>query len=196
MIRRLLKSWQQQIPAMSCIPGCRDCCEGYAPSMTLGEWREIRHPGKIVKGMKVFGACPFLGASGCEIYARRPLICRIFGTVGRDELEKNNLAVTLPVCCPRGCQPETPWPLKEALAVQVHYHKWLNRDLLAVTADFRAYQRWVGRDASLNKPAKFEWLYYVLCTRDGQNNLRQLYGQGRPALAPEELGRLAAIMGG
>jgi Fe-S-cluster containining protein len=38
-------------------------------------------------------SCPHLGDNGCEVYAERPLICRLFGTTSR-----------LP--CPNGRRPE------------------------------------------------------------------------------------------
>jgi len=28
-------------------------------------------------------SCPHLGSNGCEVYAERPLICRLFGTTPR-----------------------------------------------------------------------------------------------------------------
>lgn len=196
MIGHLLRTWRKQIPTMSCEAGCRECCEGYAPGMTRWEWRELRHPGKF-SGGQILEACPFLGKQGCEIYARRPLTCRIFGTVSREELMAHDLAATLPVFCPRGRQPEDPWPLQAALKVQVPYQGFLNREIRATVADFRQWAATgTGTEAGATMPDKFEWLFYMLCTRDGQNNLRQLHGQGRPALTPGELGRLAAVIGG
>jgi uncharacterized protein len=38
-------------------------------------------------------SCPHLGDSGCQVYAERPMICRLFGTTPR-----------LP--CPNGLRPE------------------------------------------------------------------------------------------
>jgi Fe-S-cluster containining protein len=38
-------------------------------------------------------SCPHLGASGCEVYDERPLICRLFGT-------------TTSLLCPHGRHPE------------------------------------------------------------------------------------------
>ncbi len=38
-------------------------------------------------------SCPHLGAEGCQVYAERPLICRLFGTTPR-------------LACPRGKRPE------------------------------------------------------------------------------------------
>jgi Fe-S-cluster containining protein len=28
-------------------------------------------------------SCPYLGAHGCQVYAERPLVCRLFGTTPR-----------------------------------------------------------------------------------------------------------------
>ncbi len=39
-------------------------------------------------------SCPYLGAEGCQVYAERPLICRLFGTTPR-------------LACPRGKRPES-----------------------------------------------------------------------------------------
>ncbi len=38
-------------------------------------------------------SCPHLGDKGCDVYAERPLICRLFGTTPR-------------LACPRGRRPE------------------------------------------------------------------------------------------
>ena len=38
-------------------------------------------------------SCPHLGDKGCQIYAERPLICRLFGTTPR-------------LACPQGKRPE------------------------------------------------------------------------------------------
>ena len=193
MILRRLKTWYQQIPAMTCESGCRECCEGYAPALALAEWREIKHPAKIVPTLMILETCPFLGESGCEIYARRPLICRIFGTVSKAELQDKQVAVSLPVFCPRGCEPEEPLRAGAALGLQVQYQRLLNQELLQMAADFRKWQAAGGGGPT---PAKFEWLFYVLCTRDGQRTWQQIQGQGPATLATEDLGRLAALIGG
>ena len=49
-------------------------------------------------------SCPHLGAHGCQVYAERPLICRLFGTTPR-----------LP--CPHGLRPEL--MLDETLELQI-----------------------------------------------------------------------------
>ncbi|MGT2431225.1 YkgJ family cysteine cluster protein [Cupriavidus basilensis] len=38
-------------------------------------------------------SCPHLGSKGCQVYAERPLICRLFGTTPR-------------LACPNGNGPE------------------------------------------------------------------------------------------
>jgi hypothetical protein len=38
-------------------------------------------------------SCPHLGVNGCQVYAERPLICRLFGT-------------TPQLACPNGRRPE------------------------------------------------------------------------------------------
>lgn len=38
-------------------------------------------------------SCPHLGDTGCQVYAERPLICRLFGTTPR-------------LACPNGKRPE------------------------------------------------------------------------------------------
>lgn len=37
-------------------------------------------------------SCPYLGSTGCQVYAERPLICRLFGTTPR-------------LACPNGKRP-------------------------------------------------------------------------------------------
>ena len=39
-------------------------------------------------------SCPHLGPTGCQVYAERPLICRLFGTTPR-------------LACPNGKRPDT-----------------------------------------------------------------------------------------
>jgi uncharacterized protein len=53
--------------------------------------------------------CPYLGKNGCEAYAERPLICRLFGTTPR-----------LP--CPNGNRPD--------LMIDPEIERQINRFLL------------------------------------------------------------------
>ena len=203
MIDRLLKSWHQQIPAMSCEPGCRQCCEGDARAMTLHEWREIRHPGKYATG-PALAACPFLGEFGCEIYARRPLICRLFGAVAPDDPALVELAGTFPISCPRGHYPEAPLSLAAALKIQVAYQEYANRELQQVIEDWLRYLQGpqAGKPALLTAlPEKFQWLRYVLSTREGQTTLRLLWGQTSSTgfqpvdIDPEKMAQMTAMLG-
>ena len=81
-----------KIPTFSCIKGCHDCCG----PVTLSSEEMARLP---VKSDAEHDAalselsCPYLGTHGCEIYAERPLICRLFGT-------------TPSLLCPNGQRPE------------------------------------------------------------------------------------------
>lgn len=201
MIQRLLKFWHRQIPGMSCEPGCRQCCEGDARAMLLSEWREIKHPGKYAAG-PALAACPFLGDSGCEIYARRPLVCRLFGTVAPDDPALVELGGTFPISCSRGHYPEAPLPLAAALRMQVEYQNYANRELQQVIED---WQRFMGllhkldlttRSQSEPLPEKFQWLRYVLSTREGQTTLRLLSGQTPVQIDPEKMARMTAMLGG
>lgn len=204
MIQRRLKSWHRQIPVMACEPGCRDCCEGDARAMLLSEWREIRHPGKYANGAAL-KSCPFLGDFGCEIYARRPLVCRLFGAVAPDDPALVELAGTFPISCPRGHNPETPLPLAAALRMQVEYQDFANRELSLVIEDWQRYQISVAQAPSpgksppgaavLQMPEKFQWLRYVLSTREGQTTLRLLWGQAPVQIDPGKMAQMTAMLG-
>lgn len=203
MIQRLLKSWWNQIPAMSCEPGCRDCCEGDARAMLLFEWREIKHPGKYATG-PALRECPFLGSCGCEIYARRPLVCRLFGAVAPDDPALVKLDGMFPISCPRGHHPETPLPLAAALRMQVEYQNYANRELQRVIGDWQRFLKGpqAGTPApqgleSLGHqplPEKFQWLRYVLSTREGQTTLRLLAGAAPVNINPDKMARITAMM--
>lgn len=196
MIERLLKSWHKQIPAMSCEPGCRECCQGDARAMTLHEWREIRHPGKYARG-PALAACPFLGDLGCEIYARRPLICRLFGAVAPDDPALVELAGTFPISCPRGHYPEAPLPLAAALRIQVAYQEYANRELKRAIKDWLCFLRdtKTAYVCASNLPEKFQWLRYVLSTREGQTTLRLLSGATPVNIDPARMEQMAALLG-
>lgn len=77
-----LKFFRRRIPSFECVPGCHDCC---GPVTTSTE-EMARLPVKSEEEHDVALAnfsCPHLGNSGCEVYAERPLICRLFGTTPR-----------------------------------------------------------------------------------------------------------------
>lgn len=182
-----LKRWQKQIPAMKCSPGCHACCEGYAPSMTKAEWYEIKHPGKFSRG-KTIETCPFLGASGCEIYSRRPLICRLFGTVEADQLNAFN------AFCPSGETPARPLSLRQALKIQTEYEGELWNQACKLIIQFISYLKMPGETKPA--PMKFQYLRYLFSTPDGQKGLALLMGIDPGILPGDKLAQMQAIMEG
>jgi Fe-S-cluster containining protein len=59
--------------------------------------------------------CVHLGGNGCEVYAERPLICRLFGT-------------TLHLACPHGKRPDE--MISEIVEQQVHGYLQSTRQVL------------------------------------------------------------------
>ncbi|MBS1141812.1 MAG: hypothetical protein H6R13_3265 [Proteobacteria bacterium] len=83
---------RQRIPAFECVPGCHDCCGPVTASSEemarLPLKTEAEHAAALAEL-----SCPHLGKKGCEVYAERPLVCRLFGTTPR-------------LACPNGKRPE------------------------------------------------------------------------------------------
>lgn len=89
---RKIRFFRKHIPAFECLPGCHDCC---GPVTTSPE-EMARLPVKSAAQHNAALAelnCVHLGKNGCEVYAERPLICRLFGTTPK-------------LVCPRGQRPE------------------------------------------------------------------------------------------
>lgn len=89
---RKIRFFRKHIPAFDCLPGCHDCC---GPVTTSTE-EMARLPVKSVAEHDAALAdlsCPYLGIDGCEVYAERPLICRVFGTTPK-------------LACPHGRRPD------------------------------------------------------------------------------------------
>ncbi|MBS1132250.1 MAG: hypothetical protein H6R16_3252 [Proteobacteria bacterium] len=84
---------RKRIPAFECAPGCHDCCGPVKASSDemarLPVKTEAEHAAALAEL-----SCPHLGKNGCQVYAERPLICRLFGTTPR-------------LACPNGKRPET-----------------------------------------------------------------------------------------
>lgn len=88
-----IRFFRQKIPAFECQPGCHDCCG----PVTASSEEMARLPVKSDDEHEAALAnlnCPHLGDNGCQVYAERPLICRLFGT-------------TPGLACPNGKRPET-----------------------------------------------------------------------------------------
>ncbi|MBS4095311.1 MAG: YkgJ family cysteine cluster protein [Sulfuricella sp.] len=88
-----IRYFRRNIPAFECEPGCHDCCG----PVTASSEEMARLPRKSDEEHKAALAllnCPHLGEQGCQVYAERPLICRLFGTTPR-------------LACPNGKRPES-----------------------------------------------------------------------------------------
>jgi hypothetical protein len=88
-----LRFLRQRIPTFECEAGCHDCCGPVTASSEemarLPVKSEADHAAALA-GL----SCPHLGNTGCQVYAERPLICRLFGTTPR-------------LACPNGRRPES-----------------------------------------------------------------------------------------
>lgn len=106
-----------RIPAFECIPGCTDCC-GPVP-FSASEWAAVpvKKPmpttdtaellAQLYQGVSV--TCPYAVKDvGCSIYAQRPIMCRIFGTV--EDLR-----------CPHGKRPEQLLTIMQGKTILRHY---------------------------------------------------------------------------
>jgi hypothetical protein len=83
---------RQHIPAFECTPGCHDCCGPVTTSSEEMARLPVKSEAEHDAALAAL-SCPHLGANGCQVYAERPLICRLFGTTPQ-----------LP--CPNGRRPE------------------------------------------------------------------------------------------
>lgn len=77
MSEHVVHFFRDRIPAFACIPGCHDCCGPVAASSWEVKQMGPAPPKKGDSGL----SCSFLGSNGCTVYAERPLICRLYGTV-------------------------------------------------------------------------------------------------------------------
>jgi hypothetical protein len=108
-----------------------------------------------------------------------------------------------PIACPQGCAPAAPLPLVAALKLQLAYQEYANRELLKVIGDWQQFMGLVNKSGLENQaqseplPEKFQWLRYVLSTREGQTTLRLLWGQTPwGQLDPKKMAQMAALLGG
>ncbi len=87
------------VPTFECEPGCTECCGPVVFSRE--EWDRLED-----KRESDGERCPYLGSDGCEIYAQRPMMCRIFGT-------------NPDWACPRGRGPAEPINWMQAYFLQM-----------------------------------------------------------------------------
>lgn len=109
-VREAHERLYERIPAFQCKPGCTDCC-GPVP-FSRWEWGRVLDKRK---GDPRTWDCPYAVRGRCEIYEKRPLICRLFGAVDTELLR-----------CPHGCGPERKLSTKEADEIINEYLKIMN----------------------------------------------------------------------
>jgi hypothetical protein len=109
-----IRFFRRHIPSFACIAGCHDCCG----PVTASSEEMSRLPVKSIAQHDAALAelnCVHLGENGCEIYAERPLICRLFGTSPR-------------LACPHGKRPEV--MIAPELEVQIELYMRNTRQVL------------------------------------------------------------------
>jgi uncharacterized protein len=79
---RKIKALRARIPTFTCIVGCHDCCGPVTASSEEMARLPVKSEAEHERALAEL-SCPHLGARGCEVYAERPLICRLFGTTPR-----------------------------------------------------------------------------------------------------------------
>ena len=119
--RRLRMIYQQIPPASPCKAGCFDCCgpvpwsaaelalvQADVPS--IAQWTDY----KGVRALEnpITGMCPFASKSGCQVYDRRPFMCRLFAASLEPMLR-----------CPHGCASKRPLTKSETDKLAEHYYK-------------------------------------------------------------------------
>jgi Fe-S-cluster containining protein len=146
-----LNEIRNKIPAMTCKPGCHDCC-GPVP-FSKEEQKRIGHLRAITSL-----TCPYLGETGCEIYEERPVMCRLFGVVE-----------DLP--CPHGCAPKVLMKPKEARevlrSVYGDFTKKINKFAKAFTKLYFKNEAWdkfkkrkiedINKEFNLTGNLKLKW---------------------------------------
>jgi uncharacterized protein len=89
--KRKLEELRERIPSFTCIVGCHDCCGPVTASSEEVARLPIKTEAEHDAALAEFN-CAYLGKHGCEVYAERPWICRLFGTTPR-------------LLCPNGQRP-------------------------------------------------------------------------------------------
>lgn len=87
-----IRFFRKYIPAFDCLPGCHDCCGPVTTSPEEMARLPVKSDAQHDAALAELN-CVYLGKNGCEVYAERPLICRLFGTTPK-------------LVCPHGKRPE------------------------------------------------------------------------------------------
>jgi len=75
-----LKKTYNKIPKIDCEPGCTECC-GIVP-ISRDEARNIGINDRRLLPVKDDGiTCAYVCKTGCSIYKKRPVLCRLMGVV-------------------------------------------------------------------------------------------------------------------
>ncbi len=105
---------RENIPSFGCVPGCHDCCGPVTTSSEEMSRLPVKTDAEHDAALNEYN-CVHLGPNGCEVYAERPLICRLFGT-------------THGMPCPRGRRPEI--MIDGKVESQVHFYIANTRQVL------------------------------------------------------------------
>ncbi|MDF3888459.1 YkgJ family cysteine cluster protein [Cupriavidus basilensis] len=92
MASQKIRFFRSRIPSFECTPGCHDCCGPVMASTEEMSRLPVKSDAEHEAALENL-SCPHLGSKGCQVYAERPLICRLFGTTPR-------------LACPNGNRPE------------------------------------------------------------------------------------------
>lgn len=111
---RRIDELRRRIPTFVCVVGCHDCCGPVTASSEEMARLPVKSEAEHDRALAEL-SCPHLGARGCEVYAERPLICRLFGTTPR-----------LP--CPRGARPDK--LIAPAVEQRIHWFARRTRQVL------------------------------------------------------------------
>ena len=79
---QIIRFFRERIPAFECVPGCHDCCGPVTASAEEVGRLPVKTDVEHAEALADYN-CPYLGKLGCQVYAERPLICRLFGTTPR-----------------------------------------------------------------------------------------------------------------
>ena len=112
--RDIIAHLRYHIPAFECVPGCHDCCGPVTTSSEEMSRLPVKTDAEHDAALNDY-RCVHLGPDGCEVYAERPLICRLFGT-------------TPHMACPNGCRPER--MVDPEIERQVHFYIANTRQVL------------------------------------------------------------------
>ncbi|MFZ2406357.1 MAG: YkgJ family cysteine cluster protein [Methylobacter sp.] len=102
--RQKIRFFRERIPSFNCKPGCSDCCGPVTACSDEMAMLPVKSDEEHEAALAAL-SCPHLGDTGCQVYAERPLICRLFGTTPR-------------LACPNGKRPEVMIDLR--IEQQIH----------------------------------------------------------------------------